>query len=173
MNKIKVVVWKVVYFLFPSLQTFLLKSHLIWHKHDRQRYHIGWLVAGGTLEQLKKHLSEKWNFGNHFVAWKDNDQVLSWRRLENFEEQWHLRVYVDGEIRGHYEKTPEASPLQHFREIGEIDRTDDFKKFLGAYCVDQQSPMHLAPDQTMLDPVSEITISQSAPATFRGEPTSG
>lgn len=152
------VVWRVIYAVFPQLQKILLKLHIIWHENGRQRYHIGWLRKGATLEELKKHLSEKWHFGNHFVAWKDDDQVLSWRRLENFEKQWHLRVYADGEIRGHYEDTPEASPLRHMREIDETDRTEEFRTFLGPYCVRRRSPIRLTPDRTMTDLVSEMTV---------------
>lgn len=161
-KRITTVAWKAVYAVFPSLQKMLLKLHVIWHENGRQRYHVGWLRAGATLEELKKHLSEKWNFGNHFVAWKDDNQVLSWRRLESFEKQWHLRVYADGEIRGHYENTPEASPLRHIREVGEINRTEEFKTFLGTYCAKRRSSMHLKPDRTMTDPVSEITVDSNS-----------
>ncbi|NNM84050.1 hypothetical protein HKL94_02430 [Candidatus Parcubacteria bacterium] len=157
-ERVAKIVWRAAYAIFPSLQKILLKLHIIWHENGRQRYHIGWLRRGATLEELKKHLSEKWHFGNHFVAWKDDDQVLSWRRLESFEKQWHLRVYADGEIRGHYENTPEANPLQHMREDGEIDRTEEFRTFLGTYCVRHRSFVRLTPDRTMTDPVSEITV---------------
>ncbi len=153
--------WKRIYPLFPPLQNALLKMHLIWHKKERQRFPIGWLRSGATLQELEDHLSKNWGFGNHFVAWKDTDQVLSWRRLENFEEQWHLRVYADGELRGHYERTPEANPIEHFREVGELDRLDDFKKFLGEYCADQPSPMTLTPDPLAASSVSEITVETS------------
>lgn len=153
--------WKRVYPLFPPLQSALLKMHLIWHKKERQRYHIGWLRAGATLEELETHLSTQWGFGNHFIAWKDTDQVLSWRRLENFEEQWHLRVYADGELRGHYERTPEANPIRHFEEDGEENHEAEFKKFLGDFCVAAPSPMHLVPDPASASSVSEITIEDS------------
>jgi hypothetical protein len=165
MDRIKMMFWRFLYPIFPSVQNMLLKSHLIWHKSGRQRYHIGWLASGVTLDELKKHLSEEWHFGNHFVAWKDTAQVLSWRRLKDFNDQWHIRVYEDGEIRGHYEKTPESSPIQHFREVKETDRREDFKKFLGDYCVETQTPMHLVPDTTMTDPVSEITFEPTSPTT--------
>lgn len=156
--------WKILYPIFPWFQKILLKFHIIWHTKGRQRYHIGWLRKGATLTQFKEHLSSKWNFGNHFVAWKDDDQVLSWRRLASFEEQWHLRVYSDGEIRGHYERTPEAAPVKHFTEVGEVDRTSEFKEFCGDFCVDTKSPMHLTRDITMTDPESEITLAKTIEA---------
>ncbi len=158
LDRIKQKIWKGIYPLFPTVQSTLLRLHIIWHNKERQRFHIGWLKSGATLVELKKYLSERWGFGNHFVAWHDDGQVLSWRRLASFSEQWHLRVYSDGEIRGHYEKTPEAHPFEHFNEVGEADRTNDFKMFLGDFCVAQKSPMRLFPDPTMTDPVSEVTV---------------
>ena len=157
LEKIQRVFWKALYPYFPTLQGALVRSHIIRHESGRQRYHLGWLAPHVSLEKLKDHLSREWNFGNHFVAWKDTDQVLSWRRLASFEEQWHLRVYADGEIRGHYERTPEASPLKHFEEVGETARAAEFKKFLGAYCVAHPTFRHLQPDSTMIHPVSEMT----------------
>lgn len=102
-------------------------------------------------------LHDKWGFGNHFVAWQDNGQVLSWRKLKNFDYQYHIRVFKDGEIRGHYEYTPESKPLDHFIEIGEMPRLKDFKKFLSGYMVKRKTISHLKPDVNVA-PESEITI---------------
>lgn len=133
-NKIKQQIWKGLYPFWPYVAHFFN-----WlHKGGRQHYKLGWLANGYNLEDLKKHLSENWNFGNHFVAWHDDGQVLSWRRLESFEKQYHLRVFSDGEIRGHYEYTPEARPIKHFREIGEEERREDFLKFLGDYVTQEK-----------------------------------
>lgn len=156
-QKIKKNIWKRIYFIFPWMQQHLLKWHLVWHEKGRQPYHIGWLAPGKTLEELEKHLHDEWGFGNHFVAWKDNGQVLSWRKLESFEKQYHLRVFKDGEIRGHYEDTPEDKPIQHFVEIGEEAHIEDFKKFLGHYIVSKKHISHLKPDRRTA-PDSEITI---------------
>lgn len=156
-QKIKKNIWKKIYFIFPWMQKHLLKWHLMWHEKGRQPYHIGWLAPGKTLEDLEKHLHENWGFGNHFVAWEDNGQVLSWRKLESFEKQWHLRVFKDGEIRGHYEWTPEDKPVEHFVEIGEEERKEDFEKFLDGFIVKQKYISHLKPD-LRIAPESEITI---------------
>jgi hypothetical protein len=45
--------------------------------------------------------------------------------------------------------------------VGELDRLDDFKKFLGEYCADQPSPMTLTPDPLAASSVSEITVETS------------
>jgi hypothetical protein len=156
-QKIKKNVWKHLYRYFPWLQKHLLKWHLVWHEKGRQPYHIGWLAPGKTLEELEKHLHTEWGFGNHFVAWKDNGQVLSWRKLEDFDNQYHLRVFKDGEIRGHHEFTPESKPLEHFVEINEESRIEEFKKFLGDYIVQKKYISHLKMDRKVA-PESEITV---------------
>jgi len=157
---IKKNIWRRIYPVFPWLQKHFLKWHLVWHESGRQPYHLGWLAPGKTLKDLEKHLHMQWGFGNHFVAWADNGQVLSWRKLENFDDQYHIRVFKDGEIRGHYEYTPESKPLAHFVEINEQPRLNKFKKFLGDYVVQRKHISHLKPDVNIA-PESEITIDES------------
>lgn len=153
LEKFKQSVWRIIYPVFPKLE----KTFLRFHEKERQRYHIGWLAPEKTLADLKIHLSKNWGFGNHFVAWEDSDQVLSWRKLASFREQYHLRVYRDGEIRGHYELTPEGAPLAHFEEKGETDKREDFLKFLDGFIVSTQYPREVAPDTTVPVPDSEVT----------------
>ncbi|HYD91475.1 MAG TPA: hypothetical protein VEA37_08315, partial [Flavobacterium sp.] len=136
----------------------LMKAGLIWHKKGRQNYHVGWLAKGKTLEELKQHLHDKWGFGNHFIAWVDEDQVLSWRKLMDFKDQYHLRVYKDGEIRGHYEFTPEAHPIEHFEEKGEREAKEDFLKFLGEFASEEKYVSCLEMDPHAFDPKSEISV---------------
>lgn len=157
-DKLKQKIWRFIYRLFPTVQKDLLKTHLIWHEKGRQRYHIGWLAPGKTLEELKKHLHEKWGFGNHFIAWGDDDQVLSWRKLTDFQDQYHLRVFSDGEIRGHFEYTPEAHPIEHLEEKGEREAQADFLKFLGEFVTDKECPMCLQVDPNAYNPDSEVTV---------------
>jgi hypothetical protein len=157
-DKIKQKTWDFMYSFFLPIRKFLLKNGLIWHKKGRQKYHIGWLAPGKTLEDLKKHLYTKWGFGNHFIAWIDDNQVLSWRKLTDFEDQYHLRVYKDGEICGHFEFTPEAHPLEHLEEKGEQNKKEDFLKFLGDFVVQEKYISHLKMDPDAFDPKSEITI---------------
>jgi hypothetical protein len=157
-DKIKQKMWDFVYGFFLPARQFLLKHHLIWHKKGRQKYHIGWLTPGKTLEELKDHLHAKWGFGNHFIAWVDQDQVLSWRKLTDFQDQYHLRVYKDGEICGHYEFTPEAHPLEHMEEKGEREAKEEFQKFLGEFVTQEKYISHLKMDPNSFDPKSEISI---------------
>ena len=157
-DKIKQKTWHFFYKFFPTFQRGLLKMHLIWHDKERQRYHLGWLARGKTLEELKKHLHDKWGFDNHFIAWSDSSQVLSWRKLLDFNHQYHLRVFADGEIRGHFEFTPEAHPIAHFDEKGEQEKKDDFLKFLGEFVTQEKYISHLKVDPNAFNPESEIAF---------------
>lgn len=157
-DKVKLKVWHFIYSFFLPVQRFLLKIGIIRHEVKRQKYHIGWLAPGKTLEDLKLHLHSKWGFGNHFVAWTDTGQVLSWRKLTDFQDQYHLRVYKDGEICGHFEFTPESHPLEHIEEKGEVDKTEDFLNFLGDFVVQEKYISHLEMDPNAFDPKSEITL---------------
>ena len=156
-QRVKNRVWHTIYYIFPWTQKHLIEWRIIWHNKNRQRYHLGWLAPGKTLQGLEKNLHEKWGFGNHFVAWVDNGQVLSWRKLADFDHQYHIRVFKDGEIRGHYEYTPESKPVKHFDEVGETGRLAEFKKFLGEYAVQKKHISHLKPDLKTA-PESEITV---------------
>ncbi|HEV7424203.1 MAG TPA: hypothetical protein VGO21_03360 [Candidatus Paceibacterota bacterium] len=147
-----------MYRFFPTFQRALLKWGIIHHGGFRQRYHIGWLAPHKTLEGLKKHLHDKWGFGNHFIAWNDKSQVLSWRKFADFEDQYHVRVFSDGEIRGHFELTPEAHPLEHLEEKGEKERKTDFLKFLGDFVTEKKHISHLVADPGTFNPESEISI---------------
>lgn len=157
-DKIKQKIWLFIYGFFSPVQKFLLKYGIIHHENKRQKYHIGWLAPGKTLEGLKLHLHSKWGFGNHFIAWMDPGQVLSWRKLTDFQDQYHLRVFSDGEIRGHFEFTPEAHPIEHFIEKGEIDKRKDFLNFLGDFTVKEKYISSLKIDPDAFNPDSEIVI---------------
>jgi len=157
-DKIKQKIWRVIYKFFHVAQVDLLRTGFIKHTDKKQKYHIGWLAPGKTLEELKRHLHEKWGFGNHFVAWTDEGQVLSWRKLVDFNDQYHLRVFENGEMRGHFEYTPEGHPIDHFIEKGEVDKTEDFLKFLGDYVVQEKYISHLKMDPDAYNPDSELTI---------------
>ncbi len=146
-------IWRFLYPIFPHLQ----KPFARFHHKERQQYHLGWLAHGKTLEDLERHLHDEWGFGDLFIAWEDTDQVLFWRKLIDFEHQYHIRVFRDGEIRGHYEYTPEAYPLRHFEEVGEEVRMAQFKKFLGNFVTHDKYPMQLKRDMKYA-PESEITI---------------
>jgi hypothetical protein len=125
--------WKICYPFFEGGRDGLIKLRII-HHHGRQRYPFGRLAADKTVEDFLKHLAAQ-GFGNHFVAWEDEGELIGLRRPDGFEGQYHLRVFEDGEVRGHYEFTPEAHPYRHFFEHGEEERRDDFLEFCAGWIV--------------------------------------
>lgn len=70
-----------------------------------------------------------------FIAWVDKDEAISTRKLDGFDFQYHLRVFKDGEVRGHYEKTPERHPIDHFLDRGMEPRRKEFLEILGDWIV--------------------------------------
>jgi hypothetical protein len=52
------------------------------------------------------------------------------RLLDGFDYCYHVRLFADGEIKGHYERTVESNPFAHFFEIGMQAKTEMFMNFL-------------------------------------------
>ena len=135
-DKIKQEIWWYVFYpIFPHIQKALIKLHIIYH-HGRQPWHLGWVAKGKTLRSFYKYVHTQ-GFSNHFIAWSDDGQVLSLRKREGFKFQYHLRVFSDGEIRGHYEETPESHPIQHFDEKVFEPKLQEFRKWLGEWMTEE------------------------------------
>ena len=136
-NKAKYFVWKyVISGGFEWGRDLLLRLGFIRHE-GRQNFVIGHLAPGVKVEEFLSYLITQ-NFGNQFVAWIDDEQVISLRRLDGFEKQYHLRVFKDGEVRGHYEWTPESHPKWHLQEKDMIPKREDFLRFLGDWVAPEE-----------------------------------
>ena len=134
LDRAKYVLWHILSPGFLFVGQNVLRAVGLLHHEGRQNYVIGKLAPGVSLESFLAYVHGQ-GFGNHFFAWVDDDQVLSLRKLVSFEWQYHLRVFSDGEVRGHYEWTPEAHPRWHVKEIGMEERREDFLRFLGGWIV--------------------------------------
>lgn len=95
----------------------------------RQDFLVGTLDPSRSTREFVSFLVSQ-GFTNHFVAWKDFDELVSLRRLVDFRHQYHIRVFRDGEVRCHYEFTPEYRPVQHLIRVGFEDRTDEFRNLV-------------------------------------------
>lgn len=111
----------------------LIRAGIIKH-HGRQRYLFGTLKSLESVHAFIAYLQAQ-GFGNHFIAWRDRGQLISLRKLDSFERQYHVRIFADGEVRGHYEYTPESHPLWHFDETGIQERRAEFMNFFGRWIV--------------------------------------
>jgi hypothetical protein len=98
---------------------------------ERHRFPLGFLRPGFSEKEFLLLMRER-GFFIQPMAFVDPGQALSLRRLdpENPRRQYHIRLYKDGEVRGHYEKTPEDHPLDHLREAGFEEKKDVFLKML-------------------------------------------
>ncbi|MDE2038254.1 MAG: hypothetical protein KGI69_03480 [Patescibacteria group bacterium] len=128
-NMLKYAFWKAYAPLHPYVRDALLSLHVV--RHDcRQRFLLGKLAPGVSPQALADRLIAQ-GFGNHFVAWEDAGELVSLRKPDGFSHQYHIRIFDDGEVRGHYEYTTEYSPLMHYKAVRQEPRTEEFRAFLG------------------------------------------
>ena len=101
------------------------------HSH-RQKYLFGRLAEFQTPQALESHLTDQ-GFEKAILAWMDPGEILSMRRLDGPKFQYHIRLFSDGEIRGHYEYSSEGNPWGHSFEKVFDAREEIFREILGAY----------------------------------------
>jgi hypothetical protein len=126
---IKYVIWRVITPIHPYVRDLLTYSKVLRHE-GRQNYLLGKLAPNQSIEDFVQYLLDK-GFGNHFVAFTDEGQLVSLRYSPSFEHQYHIRVFHDGEVRGHYEYTPECRPFLHMKGVGMEPRIEYFMRLLG------------------------------------------
>ncbi len=129
-HRLKYIFWTLYAPIHPHLRDLGLRVGLIWHVPGRQKFILGDLASTCSTEELIEHLVRN-GYGSNFIAWQDEGEILSLRKSPDFIYQYHIRLYSDGEIRGHYEYTPECHPYLHIREIGLVDRREYFLELLG------------------------------------------
>jgi hypothetical protein len=132
-NRSKYVFWKVITPFHNYWRDLLLSLGFLKHE-GRQNYLMGSLAPGKTVEDFLAFLVGH-GWANHFIAWKDQDEIVSVRKLVDFERQYHLRIFSDGEVRGHFEYTPESHPRWHMKEVGQEAHREVFFKELGDWIV--------------------------------------
>ena len=134
--QIKYIIWRIYtpvhpFFreLFTSLGIVSLRAKAKrWG--ERQEYLIGTIAPGESIESVVRHLVGH-DYGNHFIAWRDQGEVVGLRYVEDFKYQYHIRIFEDGEVRAHYEYTPESYLIRHNKAEGFEDRREHFLKILG------------------------------------------
>ena len=128
-DRAKYLFWRAYTPLHPLVRNTSLALGVVKHA-GRQNYALGHIAPGISLQDFVAYLVSQ-GFANHFVAWKDDGEVVSLRRVENFTHQYHIRIFADGEVRGHYEFTPECYPFAHLKAVGQEPRTEEFAKLFG------------------------------------------
>ncbi len=120
-DRLKYFFWRLYTPLHPLVRDAMLAvgigSQSDTYPGGRQPYLLGTLAPGQRVQDFVSYMIGQ-GFGNHFIAWKDRGQVVSLRYMDDFKYQYHLRVFEDGEVRGHYEYTPECHPVLHMKMEG-------------------------------------------------------
>ncbi len=111
----KKALWLVIYPFHNPVRDLIVK--LGWKKPTRQPYRVGHLSSG--VELFRAFLEQR-GFEWTSIAWKDKGEILSMRKIEGRIYQHHVRVFEDGEVRGHYEYTPESHMIQHLFSRGMV-----------------------------------------------------
>ncbi len=106
-------IWvKVAYLFWPPVLRMLEKTGV--HK-ERQNYLVGFLGDKVSIKEVQDYLTEK-GFEKAILSWKDPGERLNLRKIDQDVFQYHLRVFNDGEVRGHYEYSSESRPFSHIYE---------------------------------------------------------
>jgi hypothetical protein len=132
-NQLKYAFWCAYTPLHPFVRDICLTLGVV-HHSGRQNFLVGKIASGQSLEDVVNFLLKQ-GYGNHFVAWKDDGELVSLRKLVGFERQYHLRIFDDGEIRGHFEYTPECYPILHFKAADQRDCQQEFLSLFGGMIV--------------------------------------
>jgi hypothetical protein len=141
-NRLKTFFWFFEKPIHPYIRDLLLALHLI-HHHGRQPFHIGWLAPTHTARDLREYLIQNKGFEDHFPCWIDDGETVDLRFRQNFDWQYHLRIFNDGEVRGHHEYTPESRPIAHLRDRDSTACTKEFMNFLGTWVRQDQRSEYL------------------------------
>ncbi len=134
-QKLKYLFWRVYTPLHPFARDLAIKTRIVSLKKkealfgSRQHFLLGHIAPTETFESFVNYLISK-GYGNHFVAWEDAGEVVSLRYTEHFAHQYHLRIFDDGEVRGHFEYTPECHPFKHYYAVGFEERREYFLDLL-------------------------------------------
>ena len=123
--------------IFPFLQGliqslgFMREAITVEGPYHRQPYLIRMRTSEETTGALIERLMRA-GFHSEEIALHEQGQVASLRRLCDTypDRQFHIRLFSDGEIRGHYEYTPEDRPYSHWQETLFENRNEEFLRFL-------------------------------------------
>lgn len=115
---------------YTWFRNFLLWSGLA--RHDcRQNFPLGFLKTKDAKRLEDCLRRDGWE--KDFYSWVDPGEILNLRKVDQGRYQYHLRIFRDGEARGHYEFAPDRLPLKHFFARKFEERSDYFKELLKRY----------------------------------------
>ena len=138
LERFKKFYWKLFEPFFPTVRDAWVAMGLI--SHDiRQPYLYGRLKSGCTTQGLRQRLTAT-GFANDYIAWIDPDEVLNMRQVVDVIYQYHVRLFIDGEVRAHREFTAESHPFKHLYDVGLSDGADYLKPLLAELVIELPEP---------------------------------
>ncbi len=112
------VFWHAIRWLYrPWLRRFYCWFIGLFSPRRRQEFLVGRLPNGVTHDKFQKFLAGR-GFETISISWIDPGEKVNVRKRVDGEKQYHVRLFNDGEIRGHLEYAPESRPLAHLLEWG-------------------------------------------------------
>ena len=126
--------WGVIEPLFIFGRHFFTLMRRVFMNWERQEFPLGWIAPHKDIHDLVLHLRTH-GFRGFRCSWQDPGQKVNLRRRDTFHSQYHIRIFEDGEIRAHYEKSPEAHPFDHLFGHGLETRREEFLKIFGEWLV--------------------------------------
>ena len=127
--RIKYYLWLLYSPYHPTVRDSVISWSFIKNR-GRQPFLLGTIAPHLSIEQFVSFLTEN-GYAYHHVAWEDDGEVVSLRLVYDFVHQYHIRVFEDREVRGHYEYTPESYPILHLWDVGREDKREEFMKLVG------------------------------------------
>jgi len=110
--------------IWPMLWNHISRAIRLWIQRrilkaevGRQPYFIGWISPARLWTRYYKKLLYEYFYQDNHLSFCDKDEVFNVRRLKEQDGkryQIHLRGFEDGELRAHYEISPEADPIRHY-----------------------------------------------------------
>lgn len=134
----KKIFWKAFSPFFPTIRDAWVAMGLVSHE-VRQPYLYGKLKNGLTPHDLKNILHAA-GFKNDYVAWVDPDEVVNMRKVVDLIYQYHVRLFIDGEVRAHHEFSAESHPFKHLYDVGMTDGASYLKTLLAEVVEELPSP---------------------------------
>lgn len=110
--------WRLVYFVYrPGVRRIYCWLCDFISPRRRQEFLVGTLPQNVPHETFAEFLHRR-GFEPIMLSWIDPGEKINLRKRVDGERQYHVRVFHDGEIRGHLEFAPESRPLAHLMEWG-------------------------------------------------------
>ncbi len=128
-HRLKYLIWSLYSPIHPTIRDGAGALRIMKNR-GRQPFCLGTIAPHLSIEEFVAHLTEH-GYAYHRVAWEDDGEIVSLRLVKDFMYQYHVRIFEDRMVHGHYEYTPECYPLLHLWDVDREDRRGEFMALVG------------------------------------------